>query len=193
MEIVAEEIWERNRTMALRQTRMGSLDELYDGDIELLIEENPKLKAWVTPDMDIAQAMVIKDGLLAGIDVSKYADTKWNYSQMNAILRGLEQNIDVMQWLNPSMDSRLIMEVIFARKDGLSDANIGMIADARYNGKQAFEIRQGLLDKVDVSKFANPNMTAQKMREIRLRLNGFTDWENSLMNPLDKQILQMRN
>ena len=47
---------------------------------------------------------VIRDGLKSGVDVSIYADPKYDWTQMRVIYAGLRDGLDVSSYADPDMD-----------------------------------------------------------------------------------------
>ena len=83
----------------------------------------------------------ILDGLQADLDVSWYANPKFDWQQMRDIKWGLEKKLDVSIYANPE-----------------------------FNWSQMDEIRIGLYHEVDVSIYAKPEIDYWKMKKIRMGL-----------------------
>ncbi|MCL2796921.1 MAG: hypothetical protein FWD58_02540 [Firmicutes bacterium] len=141
--------------------------EDFEPDVKFFMRENPKLERWLTPQHNLTQAIVILDAINAGVAVEKLSSPDLNFQQMRAILGGLKKGNDITKYVNESYDSMLMNQVAFAMRDGMSSGDIKMIADPRYNGKQAQEVRLGLLNGVDVSRYADPRNDADRMRQMR--------------------------
>ena len=165
---------------------------MYSADIDALLDEVPELMEYITPEFKYDQALVVLEGLEAEVDVTRYNDPKYNYRQMQVILDGLKQGIDITPWVNTGTDSGVMLEVIQAVADGLSDVNIRVVADTRWDWRQAQEIRLGLKSGVDINRYANPLNSWQTMKETRLTLESvFVHYEihevDSIGNPLSAQ------
>lgn len=92
------------------------------------------------------QKKEIREGFLAGLDVSVYARPEFLAIQMREIRLGLQECLPVYQY-----------------------------ADSRYDWFQMNEIRKGLVKKLDVGKYANPSIPFDVMCEIRCGLEDGID------------------
>lgn len=153
-----------------RRMRERITEPTYEGlspDVQMMVDENPDLGGYVTPEHNAAQATVIAEGLKAGVDVSKYSNPEYNYAQMNAILDGLKQGIDVTKYVDYRRNDLIIREVVRAIRDGLTDEQIKTV-QRQHNWKQAMEVRLGFRNGIDANKYANPNKnSASEMERIR--------------------------
>lgn len=139
-------------------------------DVAIMVEKNPALSSYVTPEHNAAQAMVIEEGLAAGVDVTKYNDPRYNYAQMNAVLEGLKQGIDPTPYVDFRRNDLIIREVVRAIRDGLTRDQI-RIVQRQYNWKQAMEVRLGFKHGVDAYQYANPQKyTSNQMYQMRKEL-----------------------
>ena len=156
----------RNLTQDLLQVGMELEDE-HSGLVVEMMRRNPELGMFITPDFSAQQAAVVLDGLGRGLDVTRYADADYDWLQMKTIMEWLEKGLDITPWVDSSIDAKVMQQVGLALKNGISDKKISMIADPRWNGLQAQEIRLGIQNGVDVGKYANPRYNHHQMRRIR--------------------------
>lgn len=154
----------------MRDRIMAPRDEGLSSGVQSMVDANPQLGEYVTPDHNVAQAMVIEDGLKSGVDVRKYSNPEYNYAQMRAILEGLQQGIDATKYVNYRRNDLIIREVVRAIRDGLTDEQIRTV-QRQYNWKQAMEVRLGYRNGIDASIYAKPTeYNARDMERIRLQL-----------------------
>ena len=105
----------------------------------------------------------IQIGLEEGLDVSKYANPKFDFNQMAEIRKGLKQGIDISKYADPKFDW-FQMEQIY---EGLNqDLDISIYANPEFNWEQMREIRYGLQLDLDVSKYADPKLSWKEMNII---------------------------
>lgn len=131
---------------------MAAEDEMYEYDGKLF---------------DWRQMNVIKAGLNRGLDVSIYADPKFNEWHMYAILEGLEQGIDPSIYANPEFSYPQMREI---REGLVSGVDVNIYADPKYSWDQMAQIRKGLEAGLDVSTYADPNIDAKEMRKTATKL-----------------------
>lgn len=102
----------------------------------------------------------IRKGHESGVDVSVYADPKYSYWQMEQLRLGLESGIDVSVYADPKYDAMQMDEIRQGLEQGV---DVSIYADPRYNYLQMHQIFEGLEQGVDVSEYANPEIDNKKM------------------------------
>ena len=103
-----------------------------------------EMEKYINPSeiyLSFEQMEQIRLGLEAGIDVSKYANSKLSDKQMEEIRYGLQLDLDVSKY-----------------------------ADPKFNWEQMEEIRKGLESGIDVTKYADPKWEYIQMAHIRCSL-----------------------
>lgn len=118
---------------------------------------------------DSKQIVSIAEGLKAGLDVSWYADPKFDENQMHYIFLGLEQGLDVSWYADPKFDENQMWAIYCGL---LAGTDASWYADPKYDENQMFQIWYGLKDGVDVSQYADPKYTAEQMEEYREQLSS---------------------
>ena len=106
---------------------------------------------------DDDQMRWIRDGLEQGLDVSWYADPKYNGDQMLQILVGLERGLDVSVYADPKYDENQMRMIYQGLRDGL---DISIYADPKYGWKQMNEIRKSLEKKNKVGQTSKGEITS---------------------------------
>ena len=54
----------------------------------------------------------IRKGLEHGLDMSKYADPKFDYTQMQWIYKGLKDNLDVSKYADPKFNQFQMAQIL---------------------------------------------------------------------------------
>ncbi len=90
-------------------------------------------------DFDTFQTTQIQEGIDKGVDVSVYADKKFNFLQMEEICYGLTRGVDVQLYANPKWSHEQMSSIVCGLSDGL-------------NGEFINEL--------------NPNMSSEDMHKI---------------------------
>lgn len=116
---------------------------------------------------DHRQMEMIRIGLERGLDVSQYTNLDLNGSQMEQIRLGLDENVDVALFNNPRFNSAQMEQIRLGLSQNL-DASI--YADLKFSSAQMYEIRLGLLLGVDISTYTHPDLTPETMCSIRRKL-----------------------
>lgn len=98
------------------------------------------IKKFKKTPFNAKQTLLIKEGLLQGLDVKIYANPKYDEDIMYELKKGIEHGINLTKYT----------------KD--------------YDALQINEIRLGIEHEIDYKKYLNKNFTNTQMREIRLGL-----------------------
>ena len=112
---------------------------------QLTVEQKEELltnSQWFN-QFDETQQTLIMVGIKKNLDVSWYADLRFDWLQMREIFWGLEDNLDVS---------------IYAKTD--------------FDGHQMTAIRIGLQENLNVSIYAKTEYTSHQMTAIRLKLKN---------------------
>ena len=115
------------------------------------------------------QMYEIQCGLEAGVDVSIYADPKYDFSQMCEIRKGLEAGVDVSIYADPKYSFDQMSEILEGLKLNL---DVSKYADPRFDWCQMRMIRDGLETGLDVSKYADTKYHFFQMQDIYIRLKN---------------------
>ena len=107
----------------------------------------------------------IVKGLLENIDVSLYDDYRIYYKTMRYIRRALEANIDVKKYVESNeLHEMQVREIIKGLLKGL---DVSLYDDPKFSPEQMHEIRLGILSKIDISKYRDPKFDQYQMGVIR--------------------------
>jgi len=93
---------------------------------------------------DDDQMRWIRRGLEEGVDVSIYADPKYNADQMLQIFVGLKNGVDVSWYADPKYDKYQMLMIYQGLEKGL---DVSVYADPKYSWKQMKELRENLKEK----------------------------------------------
>ena len=117
-------------------------------------------------------------GLKEKLDVSIYANHKFDYKQMEQIRDGLYKDIDISWYNNPNLNWLQMQEIKLGIIEGI---DVSYFAKIKYSWLQMQEIRLGLKYGIEVNWYLNPNFTEKQMEQIRLGLIEKMDvsWYNN--------------
>ena len=109
------------------------------------------------------------DMLRLEFDISQLNMQRLNIAQLNAIKRGLIDNVDVSIYYDERFAAS---EMEFLEKCLANGEDVSNFADHRYNKEQMIEIRNGLINGEDISIYADPIYSEHMMRIIRKQMNS---------------------
>ncbi len=101
----------------------------------------------------------INKGFQKGVDISEYADHKFDDMQMAQIREGLESGVDVTKYANPKFDNM-----------------------------QMAQIREGLENEVDVTEYANYKFSVEQMKEIKSTMKDGYNQSQIIQSALDENL-----
>ncbi|MDU2095110.1 MAG: hypothetical protein E7E73_00195 [Negativicoccus succinicivorans] len=110
------------------------------------------------------QRQEIEAGQKSGVDVSLYADPKYDFPQMEAIRIGLEQGLDVSVYADPNFSGSQMVQIRWGLENGV---DVSIYADPKFRSDQMWTIREGLEEGLDVKVYADPKFNYKQMDQIR--------------------------
>lgn len=151
--------------------RLGTFNKSQLHTIKMGLWHDIDVSIYANPKYDWKQMQEIRIGLQNGIDVSIYADPMYNSSQMYAIRKGLEAGLDPTTCIvSPNRSAQEIeqhFDEIICHKEGYYSRD--------FSAFQLSQIRLGLQNGVDVSIYADTKFDTLQMQEIRLGLESELD------------------
>lgn len=118
------------------------------------------------------QLVEIRKGVWHGLDVSLYADPKFEVDQMREIRLGLVDGLDASIYANPEFDVDQMAEIRRGLGAGL---DVTIYAKPEYEFMRMYQIRMGLLEGVNVRVYAKPEFDDMQMHHIREGMNEGLD------------------
>ena len=98
--------------------------------------------------------------------------------QMEMIIIGLEKDLDVSFYADPKFNlvqMREIKNLLEYNKVKNTNLDVSKIAKARYSANQMYEIKAGLVNKIDTTIYENPELDSDQMQLIRIALEKGLD------------------
>lgn len=89
---------------------------------------------------------------------------------MDQIRKGLLNNIDLTQYIDVKTDYQVMQQIRLGLLHGLAKSQIASFNQPIYNYRQMSEIRNGIEQGLDISKFNNPKLSYKDMQAIRLKM-----------------------
>lgn len=134
---------------------------------------------WAIKGMDSFQLSLINICLKKKLNVNNLDNVKLSYEQMNELLSGMEKGIDVSPWVDETLTP---LEIYAAVVNKLTSKNTKKYFLSDYTDDQLYEILTGIENGVDVSQYADVNISADEMMSIRetLEKSPVVTSENSL-------------
>lgn len=104
-----------------------------------------------------------------------FANQEFSWEQMSEIRKGIENHHSYKQismYANKSLSWEQIREIVSGINEGLSDAEVMLYADPRFNLGQMQQIHDGYkyLSYNYIKRYANPDLSSQKMRDIKTQI-----------------------
>ena len=115
------------------------------------------------------QMKVLCEMLRYHFDISQLDLYRLNIAQLNAIMRGIIDKVDVSIYYDPQFHAS---QMEFLEKCLANSEDVSQFADHRYNKEQMIEIRNGLINGEDVDTYADPAYSEYTMRIIRKQMNS---------------------
>lgn len=114
------------------------------------------------------QKLFLRESLQRGIESTPYADPEYAPVQMLYMLNALELGIDVKDW-KPNKPTEQMDQIISERtKEILTEAGIN---PDDFDPQQQEQLSYGLVQNLDVSSYADPDIEWQVMGMIRVELS----------------------
>lgn len=91
------------------------------------------------------QLEVLRKAIKHGVDVTQYADPKYDPQQLDAIFLGLLNGLDVTYYADPSFSSgqmHTIMEFLREYRGTSHEENVVLLAQSQYTANQMYELRK---------------------------------------------------
>lgn len=115
------------------------------------------------------QMKVLCEMLRYNFDISQLDLRQLHIAQLNAIMRGIIDGVDVSIYYDPLFYAS---QMEFLEKCLANGEDVSKFADHRYNKEQMIEIRNGLRNGEDIDKYADPAYSEYTMRIIRKQMNA---------------------
>ena len=107
-----------------------------------------------------------------GVDISRYADPKYDHRQLSEIYAGICENLDVSLYDHEAFDADQMCELRQGLKDGL---DITVYRDADYSNCHMSYIRQCLEDGIEVTYLLNKDLDPYQAQLIDVGLHRKLD------------------
>ena len=107
-----------------------------------------------------------------GVDISRYADPKYDHRQLSEIYAGICENLDVSLYDHEAFDADQMWELRQGLKDGL---DIIVYRDADYSNVHMSYIRQGLEDGIDITYLFDKDLDPYQAQLIDVGLHRKLD------------------
>jgi len=116
---------------------------------------------------DNSRIHVLRCIFAKGVDISRYADPKYDNRQLSEIYAGLNYGIDISVYSHTNYSN---VQMMFIRQ-GLEDSiDVTYFLDSELDPYQLQMIDVGLRKKLDVSKYANSQLSFDEMKSIFIEL-----------------------
>lgn len=168
---------------------------------KLDIEKNRKALEKEQDVFTPEQRAILKDLKDSGFSPLIIANPKFSVEQMKILASGIKTGVDVKPFANPQYQAVIMQFFISEIK---CKRPITPMLNPKYDTKQVVEIAMGIDSGVDISKYANPNKPAEKMREYRESMESklwctmqnvkmtieWTTWDKNVVN--DKKVKRFK-
>lgn len=107
-----------------------------------------------------------------GVDISRYADPKYDNRQLSEIYAGICENVDISLYDDNSFDAEQMWELRTGLKHNI---NISIYRDTDYSNVHMSYIRQCLEDGIDVAYLLDSNLDPYQVHLIEIGLRKKLD------------------
>lgn len=121
------------------------------------------------PFVSPLQMKVLCEMLRYNFDISQLDLRQLNIAQLNAIMRGIIDGVDVSIYYDAKFHAS---QMEFLEKCLVNGEDVSAFADPQYNKEQMIEIRDGIIAGTDISKYADPSYSEELMRIIRRQMHS---------------------
>lgn len=96
----------------------------------------------------------------------------FNEKQLSQIEIGYKRSLDFLRYADPKYDHSQMFELRIALqyKEYINDEDLDFLFDEKWNNEQMRELRLAMISKVDYHIFADVNYTSTQMRNVRIDL-----------------------
>ena len=115
------------------------------------------------------QMKVLCEMLRYNFDISQLDLRQLNIAQLNAIMRGIIDGVDVSIYYDAKFHAS---QMEFLEKCLVNGEDVSAFADPQYNKEQMIEIRDGIIAGTDISKYADPSYSEELMHIIRRQMHS---------------------
>ena len=107
-----------------------------------------------------------------GVGISKYADPKYNHQQLSEIYAGICENVDISLYADDSFDAEQMWELRTGLKHNI---DISVYRDTDYSNVHMSYIRQCLEEGIDVTYLLDSNLDPYQVHLIEIGLRKKLD------------------
>lgn len=187
---------------------------VYEKELELCKELGADIEKIKALKLNALQLVEVRKGLAEKIDVSKYLDSKYSWTDMEEMRLEMTEGIDMSSYRDQGFDTQQLSQIrqgilagidvsAYAKKEYMADqmkqlrlglspkSNVPIIfyQDPEFDALQMREIRKGLESGIDISRYASSNIPYMKMRAIRESAEDGLIFEQGEINRYNANIL----
>ena len=147
-----------------------TLKEYFANEIEELFDKKINYN-----NLSVDQINVIFEGLIMNIDTIDLCENgKYSPDQMEEIIDGMRQGIDVSYFLSPDYNYKQMHVIKTAL---LNEVNVVYLLSPDFEWDQMYQILLGLLNGVEVRHYNDPSISVTNMIKIRKELQKRIAWD----------------
>ncbi len=139
-------------------------------EIRMGLEQNVDISRFADPDIPYRKMHVIREALADGVVLEDSIFRRYEAGVIREIARAKKAGIDIANYAADGYDAEQLQEICLAIKNRVKDFKTYI--NRQYRGESLKEIRLGLEEGVDVSRYASLEYGWEQMREIRLGLEA---------------------
>lgn len=127
------------------------------------------------------QLEVLRKAIKHGVDVTQYADPKYDPQQLDTIFLGLLNGLDVTYYADPSFSSgqmHTIMEFLREHRGTSHEENVVLLAQPQYTADQMYKLRKytKLPEAKELAKHKLPYHALTKLFEVIKQVQELYDY-----------------
>lgn len=171
--------YDKDKTIILRRN-MNKISNVQPAKVNTV--ENKKKLSRLEEIFTKPQIKQLQLGKKSGVDIKVYANPALSAEQMEVLRRALEENLNPRPYAHPDFSADAMKAYRIQQK---YKTDIRAFINPKYNKYQILELSVGWLNGVDISKYADPKLSAEDMAKVRIEQEGNL-WKESEVKQLSK-------
>lgn len=131
---------------------------------------------------------LISQAQASGLNVRVLMNPKLSEEQLKALIKGMRRGVDVQKIANPDITPDYMDFCCWVERLGV---DCGFVVNENLNNAQRSEVIIGIIDGVDVTRYAKRNKSAREMGQLRIRMRDSFWSKNSFQVTSDDTLVAL--
>ena len=110
---------------------------------------------------------LISQAQASGLNVRVLMDARFSEEQLKTLIKAMRKGVDVQKFANPDISPKYMDFLGWVERLGV---DCSFVANENLNDGQKSEVILGIIDGVDVTKYAKKNVSSREMAQLRGRM-----------------------